>query len=243
MSKVYILYNPLAGNGTCEEDCHKLNDVFPEEDIKYVDFCTFDSERLDRFFKGLDKDDKVVLCGGDGTLSFFINAIDPDQIKNDVLYFPAGSGNDFYNDVDADRLGSAINLNKYIVKLPTVEVNGITRRFINGIGFGLDGYCCEETDKIRKKKPGKKVNYALIALKGLLYGYSRANATIIIDGEEYKYNDVWMVPTMNGRYYGGGVMCAPHQDRLFRDNKVSVIVVSSKSRLKLLFAFSHKIVY
>lgn len=238
MSKVYIMYNPLAGNGTCEEDSHKLNDIFIDEDISYIDLCTLDDDRLNRFFKGLDKDDKVVLCGGDGTISHFINAVEPDQIKNEVLYFPAGSGNDFYHDVDADRLNGAIPLNKYIVKLPTVEVNGIKRKFINGIGFGIDGYCCEEGDKLREKKRGKKVNYTPIALKGLIYGFSRVNATVIIDGEVHEYTDVWMVPTMNGRYYGGGMMCAPNQDRLYRNNQVSVIVVSSKSRIRLLTAFS-----
>jgi len=237
MSKVFVLYNPLAGNGTCEDDSHKLNEIFDEDEISYIDFCTLDNDRLDRFFKGLSKDDKVVLCGGDGTIGHFINALDPDQIKNDVLYFPAGSGNDFYHDVDADRLNGAIPLNKYIVKLPWVEVNGIRRRFINGIGYGIDGYCCEEGDKVREKRPGKKVNYAKIAVKGLLYDFHRVNATITIDGEVREFKDVWMAPTMNGRYYGGGMMCAPNQERLFRNNQVCVIVVSSASRLSLLKAF------
>lgn len=236
MSKVYVLYNPLAGNGTCEEACHSLNDVFEGEDISYIDFTTIEDEKLENFFKGLGKDDKVVLCGGDGTISHFINAVDPDQIKNEVLYFPAGSGNDFYNDIDADRLNGAMSLNKYIVRLPWVEVNGIKRRFINGVGFGIDGYVCEEGDKLRQTKPGRRVNYTKIALKGLIYDFKRVNATVTIDGESYEFKDVWMVPSMNGRYYGGGMMCAPNQDRLHRDNKVSIIVVHSRSRLRLLTA-------
>ena len=42
---------------------------------------------------------------------------------------------------------------------------------------------------------------------------------------------------MQGKYFGGGVMIAPHQDRLNADNTVSVVVVSCKSRLKLITVF------
>ena len=31
----------------------------------------------------------------------------------------------------------------YAQKLPTVTVNGKAYRFLNGIGYGIDGYCCQ----------------------------------------------------------------------------------------------------
>ena len=46
------------------------------------------------------------------------------------------------------------------------------RRFINGIGFGIDGYCCEVGDQL-KAKSDKPVNYASIAIKGLLFHYKK----------------------------------------------------------------------
>ena len=49
-----------------------------------------------------------------------------------------------------------VKINKYIKGLPTVTVNGKDYRFINGIGFGIDGYCCEVGDEKKAKGKGKK---------------------------------------------------------------------------------------
>ena len=43
---------------------------------------------------------------------------------------------------------------------------------------------------------------------------------------------------MNGRFYGGGMMCAPHQDRMNEKGLVSVIIVHSRFRIPLLIAFA-----
>ncbi len=45
-----------------------------------------------------------------------------------------------------------------------------------------------------------------IAIKGLLFHYRPTNAVITVDGVTHTYKKVWLVPTMNGRYYGGGMM-------------------------------------
>lgn len=236
MGKIYVLYNPLAGNGTCEEESKKLKDIYKGEELVYINNCELE-DGMGTFFDTLEESDKVVLCGGDGTLNYFINAVDVDRVENELLYFPSGSGNDFYNDICGDKDKQIFAINKYIKNLPYVEVNGMKKRFINGIGYGIDGYCCEEGDNQRKRRPGKRVNYTIVALKGLLYDFRRVNAKVTIDGKQFEYKDVWMVPAMNGRFYGGGMMCAPNQDRLNNNNKVSVIVVSSKSRVRLLIAF------
>lgn len=236
MGKIYVLYNPLAGNKTCVDTMEKLNSIY-EGKMEYVDFSGVSGD-LERFFNRLEEEDKVIICGGDGTLNYFVNAIDADKIENEVLYFPAGSGNDFGRDIQDKCEGPVYSINRYISNLPYVEIDGVRKRFINGIGFGIDGYCCEEGDKIRIKRPGKRVNYTTIALKGLLYDYKRTNAVVTVDGKVYEFEDVWMVPSMHGRYYGGGMMCAPNQDRDKHNNKVSVIVVSSKNRLRLLTAFA-----
>ena len=63
------------------------------------------------------------------------------------------------------------------------------------------------------------------------------NATVTIDGVTEKYKNVWMVPSMNGRYFGGGMMITPGQDRLNLQREISVAVVSCKSRLRLFTIF------
>ena len=232
---IYILYNPLAGNRTCEENSKSVGDMFGDAEKQYIDLLTVDD--LEGFIKNMKPDDQIVICGGDGTLNNIINSINTFKLEQDILYFPGGSGNDFYRDIDNGKKNGIYRINMYLKNLPTVKVKDIERYFLNGIGYGLDGYCCEEGDKKRIEKPGKRVNYSLIALKGLLYGYKKANAKVTVDGITEEYKDVWMAATMNGRYYGGGMMCAPNQNRMNEDGLVSVIIVHSRSRLSLLFAF------
>ena len=63
------------------------------------------------------------------------------------------------------------------------------------------------------------------------------SARVTIDGRTEEYKNVWMAPTMNGRYFGGGMMVTPSQDRLNSDRELSIVVVSCKSRLRLLTVF------
>lgn len=232
---IYVMYNPLAGNRTCEESSKGVGEIFASDEKQYIDLLSI--EDLGEFFKKLGSDDQVVICGGDGTLNYMINHLDTSSLEQDIFYFPAGSGNDFYNDVDGKGTNGVFRINKYLRCIPTVTINGKTSYFINGIGYGIDGYCCEEGDKERIKNPGRKVNYTKIALKGLAYDFKRVNAKVTIDGVTRDYKDVWMVPSMNGRFYGGGMMCAPNQDRMNEDGLVSVMIIHSRSRIALLFAF------
>ena len=218
----YILYNPKANNGQKPDYL---------EGTEYIEATGLDYQE---FFNSLQPDDEVVLVGGDGTVNYFVNAVDTDKIANNVYLKPSGTGNDFMNDLNI-KDGREVLLNPYIKNLPTVWVNGMEKKFINGIGYGIDGYCCEAADKIKEKEPGKQINYTAIAIKGLLFYFKQRNATLTVDGKEYSFKDVWLAPTMKGRFYGGGMNVAPGQDRL--SGSLTVVVYHVKSKLKALMAF------
>ena len=126
------------------------------------------------------------------------------------------------------------SITAYLKDLPTVEVNGKRYRFINGVGFGIDGYCCEVGDELRKI-PGKKVNYTGIAIKGLLFHFAPRNAKVTVDGKEYAYKKVWIAPTMHGKFYGGGMIPTPKQDR--SSGKLSLMLFHGAGRLRTLCVF------
>lgn len=217
----YYLYNPLANNG--------IKTYVPDGEL-------IDASRLDYpdFFADLKEDDEVVLIGGDGTINYLINTIDPSELKNNVYLYGNGTGNDFLNDI-GEEPGKEILLNPYLKNLPTATVKGKKYRYINNMSFGIDGYCCEEADKIKAKKPNKKINYTAIAIKGLLYAFKPRHAWVEVDGKEYEFDYCWLAPAMKGRYCGGGMMLAPGQDR--NSDKLTVIVYMSKSKLKSLRCF------
>jgi diacylglycerol kinase family enzyme len=232
---IYVLYNQTAGaHYGVERISEKMRESFPGEQINLTDAISV--ENKGEFIKQLTADDRLVIVGGDGTLNHFVNEIEDKEFDFPIYCFAAGSGNDFINDVVGVDSDIPIMINDYIKHLPIISVDGKEHRFINGAGYGIDGYCCEEGNKKRDKN-GKGPNYTKIALKGLLYAFKPLTAKVTIDGVTTEYKNVWMVPTMNGRYLGGGMMLTPEQDRLNSEHKVSVVVVTSKSRLKLLTVF------
>ena len=235
-AKYIILFNPQAGNKSAKQEVYKLDDILANNDLNYVEMTPdFDYKS---FMNKVAADERVVLCGGDGTINRFINEVDESDLKKPVFYFPLGSGNDFNRDIHGKPDKILINLNNYLNNLPIVTINGKSQKFINGIGYGIDGWCCEMGDKLRAKDSTKPINYTAIAIKGALFQYKKTNATVVVDGKEYHYKDVFLASTMKGRFYGGGMMAAPAQDRNDPEHKVSVLVFRGKIRLQVLLVFS-----
>lgn len=226
----YVLFNPLSNNKCGEK---RLKEVEPliKEEFKSVSLINLN---LKEFVASLNEEDEIILVGGDGTINVFINSLDGKCPKNNVYLAQGGTGNDFLKDIDIKD--DFVLINKYLVNLPKVTVNGKTYFFINGVGYGIDGYCCEVADEL-KKKSDKDINYTGIAIKGILFHFKKRSAKVTIDGVTKEYKNVWLSPTMNGRFYGGGMMVAPTQDRLAKDKYVTNMVYQARSRLSALMAF------
>ena len=77
----YILYNPKANNGQKPDYL---------EGVEYREVIGLDYQA---FFDGLNEEDEVVFVGGDGTVNYFVNAVDTGSIKNKVWLKTSGTGN------------------------------------------------------------------------------------------------------------------------------------------------------
>lgn len=233
--KYCILYNPLSGNGGAKERAEALKNKFGESVAYAINMTEIEdySEVLSKY----GKDDVIVICGGDGTLNRFANDTADLDIEADILYSATGTGNDFLVDLGVDKDADPFSVKKYLRNLPSVTVGGKTCLFMNGIGFGIDGYCCEEGDRLKAQAPEKPVNYSAIAVKGVLGKYKPKNAKVTVDGVEYTYKKIWIAATMHGRFYGGGMMCAPDQDRLGEDRQNTLVVWHGSGKLATLMTF------
>lgn len=230
--KYKVLYNPFAGRINDTSFYDELKNALPDDEIEYYNLTKID---YPEFFATVKEGEGVIIAGGDGTLNRYINATDGMEITAPVYYYAAGNGNDFWTDIGRKTGDKPVELAPYIKDLPTVEVNGGKYKFINGVGYGIDGYCCEVGDKL--KAADKKVNYAGIAIKGLLFHFKPSNAEVIADGVTYNFKKVWIAPTMNGRMYGGGMIPTPEQDRLNGERTVSLCVFHGSGKLKTLMVF------
>ena len=228
--KYCIIYNPYSGNGMGRQHAESLRDKIGAEEM--VDMTAIESY-ADFFASHTDK--TVVICGGDGTINRFVNDTDDIELPDDLLYCAGGSGNDFLRDIGG-QYGDIIELSRYIKKLPVCQVKGKSYKFINGIGYGIDGYCCEIGDKLRARSD-KAINYTGIAIKGLLFHYKPTDAKVTVDGVERIFKKVWIAPTMLGRFYGGGMMPTPDQDRLNDEGELSLMVFHGTGKLRTLMIF------
>ena len=109
---IRVLYNPLANNKNGKAEAEKLKATYGSgisfEDItKISDIAAYIEA---------SGDDTIVLAGGDGTINRFACDVYGKTPTKDILYYPAGSGNDFYNDVkdSAVRVNGLVKLNPYI---------------------------------------------------------------------------------------------------------------------------------
>lgn len=235
---VYIYFNPLSNNSHGTSAIDEVKSFFPGKEIVVQDITSIPNVAANAV--NLEKEDIVVICGGDGTIQSFVNQAYGMNIAQEIYYYPSGSGNDFAHDVNDsevnDKLVKLIPLKKFYESLPVVTVNGQSRRFINGIGFGIDGYCCEVGDQLRANSV-EKINYTAIAIKGLLGKFHPCKATVTVDGVSKTYKKCWLAPTMIGRYYGGGMKVAPEQNRLNPEKTVTCVVWHDSGKLGTLIRF------
>lgn len=227
----YVLYNPKAGIDNSIDEIQML-EVILDAPLKFIDILHVKDYRV--FLTGLEPDDFLILAGGDGTLNRFVNDTEGIDFHNEILYFPNGTGNDFAHELGFYKQCNPFPITEYLKDLPSVVVKDKKYRFLNGIGYGIDGYCCEVGDE-RKKTPGKKINYTAIAIQGLLFRYKPTGAKVTVDGKTYTYEKVWLVPTMNGKCYGGGMMPTPDQER--NSGKLSAMVFHGSGKWKTLMIF------
>lgn len=226
---IYILYNPLASGGQGESFAKEAQSK-QKTDCELHSVIDMD---MRTFVSQCGADDRIILCGGDGTLNRFANDVYGLAFPCEIYLYKSGTGNDFLKDVEDKVQDNMLYLNDYISNLPTVTVNGKTSHFVNGIGFGIDGMCCEVADQLEAK--GKKPDYTMISIKLLIHGYKCPDAVVTVDGKKYEFKKVWLASGMNGRYYGGGMMVTPTQQRL--SDKLTSCIFYGSGKLKTLIVF------
>lgn len=228
---LFVLVNPLALSGKAEGKVEEAVRNFKNAEYKKLSLIDLDVKEIVRNAK---PEDNIVIIGGDGTLNRFANDTADMEFNCPVYLYKSGTGNDFMKDVEDKVENNMVMLNEYLTDLPTITVKGKSYRFVNGIGYGIDGMCCEVADKMRAE--GKEnINYAGISIKLLIHGYKCPNAKVTVDGKVYNFKKVWLASGMKGRYYGGGMQIAPSQDRT--SGKLTAAVIHNSGKLKTLLVF------
>jgi YegS/Rv2252/BmrU family lipid kinase len=180
--------------------------------------------------------ERVIVVGGDGSISCAINALKQAELDLELAIIPAGTGNDFARTLDLpiDDVQAAWTtaLTGQPRPVDVVEVGGPRPRwFLNVVTGGFGGRQAAEAASDQKSALGK-IAYWLAAAAQL---GDMPEFDVQLKAGEHSLSiqclGFWLA---NGRYTGGGFPVAPEAQ--VDDGKLNVVVVPSMSALDLIGA-------
>jgi YegS/Rv2252/BmrU family lipid kinase len=188
--------------------------------------------------------DVIAVVGGDGTLNEVAQAyVGPngDSVRGpDLALIPCGTGGDFKRTfgmsgaideaVARIRHGAKRSVDLGVVRLVGHAGEDLVRAFVNVTSFGLGG----AVDAIVNDAPkwlGGRASFFVGTLRAMA-SYKNASVRVRIDGTAWYEGPVVNVAIANGRYFGGGMMIAPHADP--GDGRFEVVALGDLSRREVL---------
>lgn len=222
--QIAIATNTLAGSGKALKLADRLRQILQG---KHISARIFTEKEWDEQLYGFDQ---VWICGGDGTVNYFVNQF-PD-IKVPLCIFNGGTGNDFHALLYGGKTVEAQVdhvLNTKASPIDAGTCNG--RYFLNGVGIGFDGSVAKSLLGVQKM--GGKTSYMLTILKHIMF--YKEQSYNISSGEKTVSGKFLMISIANGTRYGGGFLVAPlakADDGLFDVNLVKQL--SPLKRLRYL---------
>ncbi|MGN1130843.1 MAG: diacylglycerol/lipid kinase family protein [Ruminococcus sp.] len=205
--------------------------------VKYTS-CKGDATNIARdFVKNSDDFVNIYSCGGDGTLNEVVNGIyDLDNCA--VAPVPIGSGNDFIRSFEVSK-EDFLNIDK-LIKGTSKSVDLIKcndKICTNSVNIGFDCAVAKNVD-IFKKWPLITSSFAYkLSVVYCLISKRKHNFEIYADNSLLPMKSTYLLSvSAKGKYYGGGIKCAPYADNM--DGFIDFMFIDSVGILKFLSFFS-----
>ena len=240
----FFVVNPRAGGGRVEKSWPRLREHLEKESMAYeFSLTTKQGEAYDIVKHALNLGyRKIVAVGGDGTLNESVNALmnQPEAVfKQCVLsVIPWGTGNDWaaFHNINAGLPECVLVLQQ--PKLIEQDVGCVhyqeagvekQRWFMNFVGAGMDSYVLENL----RAGGGSRLNYSIVALKGLLH-YRSPKFKVSLNDQHQVLRSL-MLLVCNGKFGGGGMIFAP--EAKMNDGKLNYLSIADMSVLRRIFSF------
>lgn len=210
--RIALVCNARAGNGKALAVAAWLETALTGQDIFYTNF----TNEWPASFTGYTD---VFLCGGDGTLNYFINHYP--NLTLPIAIFKGGTGNDFawklYGDIE---LPDQLQLALQAAPKPVDAGRCNSALFLNGVGIGFDGEVVQAREDNHLAK-GRHGSYIWTVLKYILF-YREKDMQVEYDNKIYK-GKWFMISIANGARYGNGFMIAPQA--MVTDGLLNVVAI------------------
>ncbi len=168
--------------------------------------------------------DVIAVVGGDGTLNEVAQAYLGESGEAvpgpDLALIPSGTGGDFKKTLGMSgaldeavariRHGQRRAIDLGVLRMVSTAGDEKLHAFVNIASFGIGG----QVDAIVNSSPkwlGGKAAFFLATLRAMAK-YKNASVRVRVDNQLWYEGPIFNVAIANGRYFGGGMMIAPHAD-------------------------------
>ncbi|MCL2494000.1 MAG: YegS/Rv2252/BmrU family lipid kinase, partial [Clostridiales bacterium] len=212
MKRVVLIYNPNAGDGSFVADLDQVITEFAENEMLLIPVRIGTPFTLDRIMKDreLKNCHKIIVAGGDGTISWVVNAMVKHDVHIPLAIFPTGTANDLasYLRIPTDLEGMMHVATESRLSKMDVGI-AADRCFVNVLAIGMLVDISQRTDPAIKNTLGLGAYY----LRGLAeVPFARATPLRLISDERMIESSSSAVIVMNGRQAGGFHNIAPDSE-------------------------------
>lgn len=222
--KALLLYNTASGRGRINNRVSEITALFSKAGYDVTPQKVVFSKNP---FEGYEHIDLVVICGGDGTINFVINALKERNLDPEIGIIPVGTANDF---------AYALGIKSDITSAAQQIINGKVRRvdcgkvndkyFVNVLSFGVLTTTSQQTSDKEKHIIGR-LAYLRTGFVDLLNMHS-IPLSIKCNGEEHKFEAV-MFLAFNGNS-AGQFKLAPKAS--VDDGKFDILILDYDNKAK-----------
>ncbi|MBI5649395.1 MAG: diacylglycerol kinase family lipid kinase [Chloroflexi bacterium] len=236
--KTKLIVNPTAGRGQVGARLPQIQATLRAENFVYdLALTERRGHAIELTCAAIDAGyDLIVAVGGDGTLNEVVNGIATQDQKTraTVGVISSGTGSDFVRTagLPRDLIEAARHLARATqtraLDLGEIIFANTRRYFVNVAGMGFDAEVIEETERGGKRGGGTIPYYT--ALIKTVARYQNKNVVARLDEQtvQAKMNSLVIC---NGKYFGGGMMIAPHAS--LDDGRFHVTLIGEMSAPEL----------
>lgn len=223
--KLLFIFNPKAGKGLIKNHLLAIVDTFANKGYELTVHPTQGKADAENLISDIGKlYDKIICCGGDGTLCEVVTGMMKNGLDIPIGYIPAGSTNDFAQSLKIPRnmrQAARIAVGEHAFPCDVGEFNG--DYFIYVAAFGLFTDVAYQTNQNLKNMIG----HAAYLLEGAkrLYDVPSYQIKVSVNGEVIK--DDFVVGLVTNSTSVGGIRTMTGKDVELDDGKFEVTLIKT----------------
>lgn len=227
---ITIVFNPNAGKRAAAQ---RLSDVVAALASHNHVLTVIDCNRQPDFERELRQRapnlDRVIVIGGDGSLSTVINAVlTSEHTELPVAFVPTGRGKDTARSLSSWTAAAMADGTFEQASITPTDVialnldNGVSRYSINISSIGVGAHAAVTANRLPRVLGS--LSYVLGAARGFvpLHPFQLA---MTVDGEKVDIENALLLAACNGKSFGGGIYIAP--DAKQGDALLDLVVASN----------------